>query len=424
MAGYRRSYDRRGETAPGPTIRAEDWVKLGAIAGPDSVSRMDHRSPTASPVKRVLQAAVSIAVVIGIFAFAFPQFANYGDVWTEITAMTWFEVVTLLVVAIWNLVTYWFVLTAVMPGLTYPQAAVSNQASTAVANTLPGGGAIAVGVTYAMYRSWGFGKSEFALATVLSGVWNNFAKLGMPVLALALLALEGEITTARLVAAIAGIGVLVGFIAAWSLFLYKESLARRIGGFVGRLVSRLRAVVGKAPVSDWGEAGIKFRARALGLLRTRWLRLTVATLVSHVSLYIVLLITLRHVGVGGGVLSWIEVLAVFAFIRLISALPITPGGVGVVELGLTVGLQVAADLTTVDELLFEAKIAAAVLVFRAITFLLPVPLGAVSYLIWRKNTSWRRSPPSDDEERERAGRDAKSGTPDAIERQMGPDVDA
>ncbi|MBT8248397.1 MAG: YbhN family protein [Acidimicrobiia bacterium] len=384
---------------------------------------MDDHPAHASPVKRIVQAVVSLAIVVGIFVFAFPQFADYGDVWTEISAMTALEVATLLAVAIWNLVTYWFVLTAVMPGLTYPQAAVSNQASTAVANTLPGGGAIAVGVTYAMYRSWGFGKSEFALAAVVSGVWNNFAKLGMPVLALALLALEGEITTTRVIAAVAGIGVLLGFIALWSLFLYKEALAHRIGGAVGRLVSRLRALVRKPPVSDWGEAGVRFRAQALGLLRTRWFRLTVSTLVSHVSLYIVLLVTLRHVGVGNEVLSWIQVLAVFAFIRLISALPITPGGVGVVELGLTVGLQVAADFAGVSESLFEAKIAAAVLVFRAITFLLPVPLGAISYLIWRANRSWRKSPPPDDEESGGPGGDSEPGTGDAIEGQVSANVD-
>jgi uncharacterized membrane protein YbhN (UPF0104 family) len=384
---------------------------------------MDDRPRNTSPIKRILQAMGSLVIVVGIFVFAFPQFADYGDVWSEITAMTLIETVTLFGVAIWNLVTYWFVLTAVMPGLTYPQAAVSNQASTAVSNTMPGGGAIAVGVTYAMYRSWGFGKSEFALAAVVSGVWNNFAKLGMPVLALALLALEGDITATRVIAAAAGIGVLIGFIAMWGLFLYKESLARRIGAGVGRVVSRLRTLVRKPPVTDWDDAGARFRAQALGLLRTRWLRLTVSTLVSHVSLYIVLLVTLRHVGVGNGVLSWIQVLAVFAFIRLISALPITPGGVGVVELGLTVGLQVAADFAGVSESLFEAKIAAAVLVFRAITFLLPVPLGAVSYLIWRANRSWRRSPPPDDEEGGSPGSDPEPGSADAVERQMGAHID-
>ncbi len=382
---------------------------------------MEDRPPPTGPAKRLLQAVVSLGIVVAIFVFAFPQFASYRDVWAQITAMTWLEAVTLLAVAVWNLVTYWFVLTAVMPGLTYPQAAVSNQASTAVANTLPGGGAIAVGVTYAMYRSWGFGKGEFTLAAVVSGVWNNFAKLGMPVLALALLALEGEITAARVVAAVAGIAMLLGTIALWSLFLYKESLARRIGGSVGRAVSRLRALVRKPPVTEWGEAGVRFRAQALGLLRDRWLRLTIATVVSHVSLYIVLLVTLRHVGVGNEILSWVQVLAVFAFIRLISALPITPGGVGVVELGLTVGLQVAADFSTVSESLFESKIAAAVLVFRAITFLLPVPLGALSYVVWRRNTRWRRPPHHD--EGNGTGGDAETGSSDTVEGKVGANVD-
>ena len=153
------------------------------------------------------------------------------------------------------------------------------------------------------------------------------------------------------------------------------------------------------------------------------MRLTVSTVVSHVSLYIVLLVTLRHVGVGEDVLSWIQILAVFAFIRLVSALPVTPGGVGVVELGLTVGLQVAADFTGVSESLFEARIAAAVLVFRAITFLLPVPLGAISYAIWRTNRSWRR-PPVDDEEGGGPERNAEAGATDAVEREMRSDVDA
>lgn len=373
--------------------------------------------------RRVAQTLISAVLVVAIFAFAFPQFASYADVWTEITAMTWLEMLTLLGVALWNLVTYWFVLTAVMPGLSYPQAAVSNQASTAVANTLPGGGAIAVGVTYAMYRSWGFSKSAFALAAVVSGVWNNFAKLGMPVLALALLALSGEITTTRVIAAAAGIGALIGTVTVWGLFLYKESLAYRIGHRVGRLVSRARALIRKPPVQNWGDAGVRFRAEALTLLRTRWARLTISTVVSHVSLYIVLLVTLRHVGVGEPVLTWIQVLAVFAFIRLVSALPVTPGGVGVVELGLTVGLQLAADFGTVNETVFEAKIAAAVLVFRAITFLLPIPLGALAYLFWRSNRSWRTSAPVDEEEGSGTGGDTEPGTSDAVERKVGSDVD-
>ena len=111
--------------------------------------------------------------------------------------------------------------------------------------------------------------------------------------------------------------------------------------------------------------------------------MTVATLVSHISLFLVLLVALRHVGVAQDDLSWIAVFAAFAFVRLISALPLTPGGVGVVELGYAAVMTIGLDDIT------SAKVVAAILVFRAVTYLLPIPLGLVSYVVWRFNTTWK-----------------------------------
>jgi uncharacterized protein (TIRG00374 family) len=94
------------------------------------------------------------------------------------------------------------------------------------------------------------------------------------------------------------------------------------------------------------------------------------------SLFLVLLLALRHVGVSQRQVGWIEALAGFAFVRLLSAFPITPGGLGVVELGLAAVLVVAGG--------DKAQVVAAVLVFRALTFLLPLPLGALTYWWWRR----------------------------------------
>ncbi|HEY7875748.1 MAG TPA: YbhN family protein, partial [Actinomycetota bacterium] len=76
-------------------------------------------------------------------------------------------------------------------------------------------------------------------------------------------------------------------------------------------------------------------------------------------------------------------LAAFAFVRLVSALPITPGGLGVVELGLTAALVTAGG--------DEAGVVAAVLVYRALTYLLPIPIGLFLYLTWRKGSEERRA---------------------------------
>src|SRR5262245_4517973 len=134
--------------------------------------------------KRLISIGVSAVLLGAIFWFVLPQVADFSKVKDEVAAMTGMELAVLAALAVWNLVTYWMVMVASTPGLTYPQAIVATEASTAVANTVPGGSAIAVGLTYRMLGSWGFSKSRSTVSLVVSGIWNNFVKLGMPVLAL------------------------------------------------------------------------------------------------------------------------------------------------------------------------------------------------------------------------------------------------
>src|SRR4029453_4438496 len=111
---------------------------------------------------------------------------------------------------------------------------------------------------------------------------------------------------------------------------------------------------------------------------------TAATLISHLSLYLVLLVALRFLGVSDAQVGWAEALAVFTFARLLTAIPFTPGGLGVIELALITGLSAAGGA--------RASVAAAVLVFRALTFVLPIPIGLGTYVFWQRNRSWRRAP--------------------------------
>lgn len=351
---------------------------------PDQTARLDLASDKGtSPVKRMVQGVISIVIVVGIFVGVMPQIADYSEVWATMTSLTWLETVSLLAVATWNLATYWFVLVAALPGLRLREALVVNQASTAVANSLPGGGAIGVAVTVAMLTSWGFPIAAITRSTVVTGIWNNFVKLGMPIVALGLLAVVGEASSKWLTASAFGLAVLVGAIVVLWLMLRSDPLARTVGDRIGGLASRMRSWIRKDPVTHWGERAAAFRLETIGLLQHRWLQLTVTTMISHLSLYVVLLITLRHVGVSEDELSWIKVLAAFAFVRLISALPVTPGGVGVVELGYAAALTIGLDVS------IKAQVVAAILVFRAITFALPIPFGAATYVIWRRNQSWR-----------------------------------
>jgi uncharacterized membrane protein YbhN (UPF0104 family) len=137
--------------------------------------------------------------------------------------------------------------------------------------------------------------------------------------------------------------------------------------------------------AEWAEGAARFRRRTIGLVRGRAARITVAAVVTHLSLFLVLLVALRDVGVSNDEVSWAKVLAAFAFVRLLSAIPVTPGGLGVVELGLTATLGSGLPDTT------KNQIAAAVLMYRFLTWFAPIPLGIGSWMFWRSNRSWRNS---------------------------------
>lgn len=335
----------------------------------------------ASRRAQLLRGLVSVVVVLGIFVGVLPRIADMGEVWTHVREMTGLELGTLVIATLWNQITYWLVTVAALPGLGFGQAAVVNLSSTAIANTVPAGGGIAIGVTVAMLRSWGHTAAAIGRYILVTGVWNNFVKLGFPVIALALLAMTGEANARLATAGVIGVVVLAVSLVLLALSLRSDELARRVGRWVGAVTNRLLRLLRRSPRDDWEERAASFREDSVELLRARWHWLTAATLVGHVSLYLVLLVTLRHVGVGSDQLTWIDVLAAFAFARLITAIPVTPGGLGMIELGY-VGVLVALGGE-------RAPVVAAVLVFRALTYLLPVPLGAITYVVWRRKEDWR-----------------------------------
>jgi putative heme transporter len=329
---------------------------------------------------------LSALLAAAIFVFLLWR-VDVAAVWAEIQAMTWLELLSIAAVAVWNFATYWALWVAVTPGLTWPQAMVVAQSGTAVTNTVPGGSGIGVGLTYAMLNSWGFSRGRGTLAVLITGMANDLIKLCLPVLALALLALQGDASGSRVVVGVVAIGLLAAAVTLLVLILRSERVARRAGELAGRAASPFRRLLRRPPAQGWEQATVKFRSRAGELLRRRWPAIVAAALVSHLSLYLVLLVALRHVGVPDQAVGWAEVLFVFASTRLLTAVRFTPGGAGVVEALLIGGLVAAGGQ--------QHEVAAAVLVFRGLTWLLPVPIGGLTYLAWRRQQARRRASATD-----------------------------
>ena len=337
---------------------------------------------------------LTVAVVVVIFAGVLPRIADYTGAWALVRAMTWPETLLVGAVAAVNLISYAPLWAAAVPGLGWGRALLADQASTAVSNTVPVGFAFGVGTTAAMYHSFGFSPAVIARAVAVTGLWNNLVKLAMPTVALGLLALTGDATAAVTTAAVLGTSLLLVAVGALVGVLADRRTAATLAAAAERLARRPARVLRLSPPAGWVERTDRFRTESLELLRHRWAQLSAAAVASHVALFLVLLTCLRAVDGRGADVPWLFVLAVFAVTRLITMVPITPGALGVAELSYVAGLTATG--------VGPAAAAGAVLLFRFLTWFLPIPLGAAAWLLWRRGAGQAPGPPA--QERSRAAR--------------------
>jgi uncharacterized protein (TIRG00374 family) len=335
------------ETSPRPRRR---WTRLGLTTG-------------------------GLVVVVATFAFVLPQIADYRDVWDVLTGLSAAWIVALAGATLLNLSTVPPPWMAALPGLGYRHAFVMAQASTALTYVVPGGAAVGMAGSYGMLRSWGLHAALVARAVTLTGVWNQLATFLFPVVGVALLAGKTDTQPLLGLMALVGAGVVGVIVAGLVLVLWRDRLARDLGDAAARLVSRIKAVIRRSPV-EWGGASfVRFRHDTVGLLRRRWYWLTLATLAGHLTVFVVLMVSLRAVGVDADRISLAEAFASWSLVRVLGALPLTPGGIGVVELGLT-GLLVGFGGRS-------ASVVAAVLLYRFLTVVPTIALGLLGVASWR-----------------------------------------
>lgn len=347
----------------------------------DPLAAVSHELHRKSRRRRTVETLVSLAVVVVIFAFVIPKMtgSDYAEILRQMGRLDPPEILGL--VAFWflGMLAYTGVLTNTLPGLKRRQALVVNFAGSSVSNVMPFGGAVGVGATYAIDMSWGFTPPAITISILVSGVWNVFAKLGLPAIALFLLAVTGQSTGRLLVPTVIGVAALIVAIAVLVMILRSERLARSIGAIGQRVVDPLWRLLRRRSTPDVVGAVLEFRHDSVGLVRQRWLAITVWVVAFNALQYALLLACVRALDVGD--VTAVEVFAAFAFARLLETVPITPSGVGFVEAGAASALIAFGgdrDAAT-----------AAVFLYRGFVYLLEIPVGAACWVLWATLRGWR-----------------------------------
>lgn len=317
-----------------------------------------------------------------------------GSSWAQVVSAAravdpqWMAALTVVWVA--GLAAHSMVLTSSLPGLSARRAMSLNLAGSAVANALPLGGALSMGLTSSMVRSWGFAPLSTATFFTVSNAWNLLGRLMAGALAMVWIVWTVPTASALVGAGLATAACAVLLVAA-ALTLASARGAARIGAAAGALVAafqrtrRRRQSVSPLRVQcdlrrSTALALLRARRDVLHLVRDSWHRLSIGMVGYLALLALLLLLCLRTFG---DTSSLALAAAAVGVERLVTAVPITPGGAGVGEIAL-IGCLTAGGVDPIVAV-------SVALTYRAFTFFLEIPVGLAVAGVWGLTTRRRLS---------------------------------
>jgi uncharacterized protein (TIRG00374 family) len=245
----------------------------------------------------------------------------------------------------------------------------SQLASNALAKVAPGGGAMGAALQYRMLVAAGTPPGRVAAGLTACSLLTLAVVLALPVFAIPAIVRGGVDHTLLEVAAIGAI-VLVALFAAGGAVVASERPLLWVGGVVQRIRNRLRRRA--EPLERLPQRLVRERDRILAVLGPRWHTALVAATgrwVLDFGCLVAALLALDAMPRPG--------LALLAFCsaQLLAQIPITPGGLGFVEAGLTATLALAG-VSAGDAVL-------ATFAYRLFAYWLQLPLGLVGLALAR-----------------------------------------
>ena len=360
-----------------------------------------------SRTKQVLQTVVGLGLAAAMLIWGLPYFAktSWADIWSVIRTIPLSHALAFQALMLIGLWCYTFTFTGSLHGLSHIKALIVNLCGSSVSNLLPGGGAVGLAATYAICRSWGFSRRATSTSVIVTGVWNVLARIALPVVAIGALWFGGvtlppALTDLAVAGMFTGLAVLGALVAIMVSERAAQAIGRALDWALGPLRRRRKAKAeakARAEVEGEGEGeGVEqrpvepgpveppmsieelvtdLRARIKDIVHTGWISMTLGMVGFFGAYYVLFVLIMRETGV---TLPLNLLFAAFAIGRLLTAVGITPGGIGITE--------TATSAVLVGWGAEAAGATAGVVLFSIFTHLMEVPLGALGWLMWTAST--------------------------------------
>jgi uncharacterized protein (TIRG00374 family) len=252
-----------------------------------------------------------------------------------------------------------------MRGPTWPAVITSQLAGNALAKIAPGGGALGAALQYRMLVQAGLPGPRAVSGLTATNLLTFAVVLAMPVLAVPAI-LRGGVNRDLLEAAAVGVVVFLALFAVGALLIAHDGALAWVGRAIQAVRNRVRRR--SEPLRRLPDRLLRERNRIVGTLGPRWKRALAATSARWALDYATLLAALAAVGSQPRPSL---VLLAFCAAQILTQIPITPGGLGFVEAGLTAMLTLAGVSAGAAVL--------ATFVYRLFSYWLPLPIGLAAF---------------------------------------------
>jgi uncharacterized protein (TIRG00374 family) len=321
-----------------------------------------ERGEAAEPPRRRLRRTVIWLAITGVSLYlVFPSVVETLGSWRQITRFSLFALAAMAALQAASQFCLWALQRIALRAQRWRPVIASQLAGNALSKVAPGGGAMGAALQYKLLVQAGLPTSSTVGALTAVNLLVFAVVLALPVLAIPAL-LRGSVDRSLLETAIAGI---VFFAVASGVGAVLLSTDRPLA-WVGRTVQNVRnRVRPKAePLHEFPERLIRERDRILQTLGPRWKRALAATVGRWMFDYATLLAALAAIGSHPrpGL-----VLLAFCGAQVLAQIPVTPGGLGFVEAGLT-AMLVLAGVSAGDAVV-------ATFAYRLFQYWLPLPFG-------------------------------------------------
>ena len=350
---------------------------LTGVAGdpPETAATADSITETKPPSRR--DAIIRVGIVAGVLSIVFgvilPRFVDYRQV---LNALQGLSLQDFLVVGIFGLIAWVLtgaIFTALIPGLGLVRGLDAYLILTGIGASIPLG-PWNMAVLWVVIRGWGRPVSTTTGGILLYGIFDQLSRFGLMFIAGIVLvvaesagrvAVENALIVGYLVlGGVLFVGLGVGLI----LVVRSERLARKLGHLAERVIGAVLRRLGRA-VPDVEGALVRFRITLGDTVRERGLVAFLVAMASKLGWFVLMLVSMRVVGITERELPASIILAGVAGVFVITVLPIAPGGAGVPE------VLYISFFTAYTGGADSSVITAGVMLFRAFQWALPIPLA-------------------------------------------------